>query len=229
MNSFAFRLDDGQTLSGLLDRWRQLYQCCTVSCDDRGPIPGDNDDWSDRWCDDPRSLAVREDILRSLDGEWQRIKWFYYNDNADGISIRVYDRDHLDSYARGEGDARYYLQEDSYNRRKQQWGKEQFRYLIVRGYFFGPKPQPEGHQLALNVNRHNHQPTPLTANSVTKFTQYIQKYPDEELKLRLIADSPIRVWQATRAPASRLRDQPTTNIKPAADPTWRFDYFEHRD
>jgi hypothetical protein len=74
-----------------------------------------------------------------------------------------------------------------------------FPSLIVRGYFFGPNPQPEGHQLALNVNRHSHNPTPLTANRVTRFNQYIQNYPDEELKLRLIADSPIRVWQATRA------------------------------
>ncbi len=231
MNSFVFRLDEGQTLSGLLDSWCQHHQCCRVSCDSRPPIPGDNDEWRNSWCDDPRSMAVRDDILQGLDGEWQRIRWFYYNDNAQEISIRVYDRGHLDSYAQGEGEARYYLQEDSHNWRKQQWGKEQFRYLIVRGYFFGPKPQPPGHQLALDTNRKNHrsQEVILGANRVAQLNQYIQNHPDEELKLRLIAESPIRVWQATRAPASHLLERPITNIEPAADPGWRFDYFEHQD
>ena len=113
---------------------------------------------------------------------------------------------------------RHYLQEDSYNWRKEQWEKEQFRYLIVRGYFFGWKPQPQGHHLALDANRQHHQPQGhiFGPDRVAQLNQYIQDHPEEELKLRLIADSPIRVWQATQCQRVTFGSgrQPTSSRRP---------------
>src|ERR1700722_1530294 len=153
MPSYVARLKDNVSLLDLLDTWIK-WGCWQNSLYEYGvPVPQDTHQWrNDKKITSTRHtspLASFEPLLlyACFAPEWQRIRWFYYNDNAEGISLRLYDKPHFDAFAFGGPgfDDRYYIQHEK--------GEMQFRYVIVRGYSFGRRPNTQQSNLALAVNR----------------------------------------------------------------------------
>ena len=68
MSSFVVRIPD---MGALMLSWRELLSGATG-----------------------QKYEYNEQVLRTL-GEWPRIKWFYYCDDQNGNTIRIYDAEHL--------------------------------------------------------------------------------------------------------------------------------------
>jgi hypothetical protein len=94
MSSFVVRIDD---IRALLRQWK------TLLTGRAGP-----------------TFTMNEKVLREL-GQWPRIKWFYYCDDQDGNTIRLYDTEHMSRYSQA-----YYLEPNS-------WSKEHYERVILRG------------------------------------------------------------------------------------------------
>lgn len=107
MSSFVARIDD---VPALLDSWEQML----------------------KEANGAQEFTVNEDVFATLD-QWPRIKWFYYCDDQDGNTIRIYDKEHLDHFG-----GSYYLEPDGYR-------KEHFERVIIRG-----RKMWSGDQAALN-------------------------------------------------------------------------------
>jgi hypothetical protein len=94
MSSFIVRIDN---LGALLRQWKELLT------DRKGP-----------------TFILNEQVLKKL-SQWPRIKWFYYCDDRDGNTIRLYDTEHLSQYGQC-----YYLESNH-------WSKEHYERVVIRG------------------------------------------------------------------------------------------------
>lgn len=95
MPSFVVRIPD---MKALMRSWKALLA--------NGP--------GGQW------FTLNKEVLRSLN-QWPRIKWYYYCDDANGNTIRIYDTEHLQRY----GGSNYL---ESYSVR------EHFERVIIRGH-----------------------------------------------------------------------------------------------
>jgi len=116
--SFVVRIDD---MGLLLEKWNELLM-------DAG-----------KTHENTQNQQVINDI--GLE-KWQRIKWFYYCDNQNGNTIRVYDTEHMASYGRTKqnGDL-FYLETITRS-------KEHYERVICRGknMWQGEEANPENQQ-----------------------------------------------------------------------------------
>jgi hypothetical protein len=94
MASFVARITD---MRALLDSWADLLKAAAGSF---------------------RSFKANERVFETLD-EWPRIQWFYYCDDQNGNTIRLYDSKHFDHFGRDD-----YLEKD---------GREHKERVIMRG------------------------------------------------------------------------------------------------
>ena len=80
------------------------------------------DSWADLLRDTEGSqvFSANERVFATLE-DWPRIKWFYYCDDRNGNTIRLYDTEHFNHFGGG-----YYLEERGS-------GQEQFERVIIRG------------------------------------------------------------------------------------------------
>ena len=80
------------------------------------------DSWADLLEDSegPQVFAANEGVFATLD-RWPRIRWFYYCDDHNGNTIRLYDTEHFSHFGGG-----YYLEEDGV-------GREHRERVIIRG------------------------------------------------------------------------------------------------
>ena len=95
MASFVARIPD---MKALLDSWADLLE------DSEGP----------------QVFAANEGVFATLD-RWPRIRWFYYCDDHNGNTIRLYDTEHFSHFGGG-----FYLEEGGR-------GQEHFERVIIRG------------------------------------------------------------------------------------------------
>src|SRR6266446_7688097 len=94
--SYIVQIDD---MAALMESWKQLLKAASGS----------------------QELTRSEEVFRTLK-EWPHIRFFYYNDNADGNSLRIYDTEHFKHFG-----GRHYLEPDDGQ------GKEHFERVILRG------------------------------------------------------------------------------------------------
>jgi hypothetical protein len=106
MSSFVVRIDD---MGAFIDSWQELLK-------------------------NPQAqvFTVNNQVFQTLD-EWPRIKFFYYCDDQDGNTIRLYDTEHFNHFGGSS-----YLEPDGYR-------KEHFERVIIRG-----RNMWSGDQAALN-------------------------------------------------------------------------------
>jgi len=95
MSSFVVRIDD---MGALLQSWRLLLPNAP-----RGQV-----------------FTFNREVLRTM-SQWPRIKWFYYCDDQNGNTIRVYDAEHLQRFG-----GSHYLEADGVR-------QEHFERVIIRG------------------------------------------------------------------------------------------------
>jgi len=93
--SYVVKIDDMQKL---LSKWKELLAEADVNPE----------------------FSYNDTVLKEL-SQWPRIKWFYYCDNADGNTIRIYDTEHLNHYG-----GAYYLETNT-------WSNEHYERVIIRG------------------------------------------------------------------------------------------------
>ena len=76
-------------------------------------------------------LTRSQPVFDTLD-QWPRIKWFYYCDNRNGNTIRLYDTEHMAQVGTSPYDGHhYYLEHDDR-------GREHFERVIIRGEHMWP-------------------------------------------------------------------------------------------
>ena len=80
--SFVVRIDD---MTALLESWNQLLATASGS----------------------QVFTTNDEVFQTLN-EWSRIKWFYYCDDADGNTLRLYDGEHFEHFG-----GSYYLERDN--------------------------------------------------------------------------------------------------------------------
>ena len=121
MASYVVRLDEPY-LFGLLDQWHNFGCALQLLAPGQiAPEPGTTY---------PRpTLFFRKDVVSEWTTEkaWHRLRWLYYVDNADGVTLRLFDEQHFAHYAASG----YYIEppgndpDDHYER------------VVVRGYSMG--------------------------------------------------------------------------------------------
>jgi hypothetical protein len=210
MASFVVRLDH-ETIFDLMSQWRAWgCQSLILARGQLAPSPGTT-------YPEP-TLAFREDLWNSFDGVGERLRWLYYCDNADGITLRLYDEMHFSRYA-PDG---YYIENPSPRSR------EHFERVIVRGFCMG---EEHGGDAGLRLCRLLHNRSALFPSELARTPEgpILQRdvtnmRSNFNLKLRMRAASPWMIWKATEAPDSFTSDTPTHNVNPA-EYTIRMAYF----
>ena len=101
------------------------------------------DSWADLLADSegPQVFVANESVFATLE-EWPRIRWFYYCDDQNGNTIRLYDTEHFSHFGGG-----YYLEEDGV-------GREHRERVIIRGenMWGGKQVDKNGQRFPLNLS-----------------------------------------------------------------------------
>jgi hypothetical protein len=233
MASYVVRLDDRSATETFADLSVLLAQWESFGCTLHPLAPGTAAPRLGTPFDSP-SVFFRTDIATEWTSrsEWHRLRWLYYCDDANGISLRLYDRPHFSVYAPGG----YYIEPASGSDPNDHYEK-----VIVRGYCMGH--EPSGLESSLRGLRvchflHHRPIVPVGNNLDLLIAEIADPYrvdlllPDVEvlmrsmtLKLRIRAASHWVIWPASHAPNSFTEDRHPLNID--IQPDLRLDYFQH--
>lgn len=225
MPSYVVRLDDRSAEETFADLSSLLAQWESFGCTLHPLAPG-----ADPPAFGSPTVCFRRDIVAewATRPAWHRLRWLYYCDDADGITLRVYDCPHFSVYA----PSGYYIEPASVSD-----PNDHYERVIVRGYCMGH--EPSGSEQGLRVCRLLHQ-RPLNLHTDDLLLLAADPLdllrPDVEvlvrnttLKLRIRAASKWIIWRASSAPYSlHVEAHPPypRNIVTPADLTTRLDYFQ---
>jgi hypothetical protein len=215
MESFVVRLDEPDLFNSILSAWMDMgcdfHEIPTGSV---APPMG---------TEFPRpTLAARIDILGTWNLGTTRLRWLYYCDDNNGISLRLYDTEHFTQYATNG----YYIQPPGDD------PNDHYERVIVRGYSMGSALGPWEPGLVTNRILHQH----LVGGNLREDIEQISRASvATQLKLRMRAGSKWLIWKATEAPynENNATSPPGTalscpiNLHNPASLDTRLAYFEH--